>query len=114
MRVRVLFFGRLKEISGLAEDNVEMSEGARVDDLFARYANRFPELAKFRHSVAASINQQYAEWNALLTAGDEVAFLPPVSGGQGTGAEVSAPRDICEIMRTPLRPAGFAHTPAER
>src|SRR5580700_6787459 len=99
MRVRVLFFGRLKEISGLAEDNVEMSEGARVDDLFARYANRFPELAKFRHSVAASINQQYAEWNALLTAGDEVAFLPPVSGGQGTGAEVSAPRDICEIMR---------------
>jgi molybdopterin converting factor subunit 1 len=105
MRVRVLFFGRLKEIAGRAEDNVEMSEGARVDDLFARYGNQFPELARFRPSVAAAINQQYAEWNALLAAGDEVAFLPPVSGGQGTGADDSAPRDVCEIVHTPLHAA---------
>ena len=108
MRVRVLFFGRLKEIAGRAEDSVEMSEGARVEDLFARYGHQFPELARFRPSVAAAINQQYAEWNAALAAGDEVAFLPPVSGGQGTGAEISAPRDICEIVRIPLRAAELA------
>ena len=41
MQVRVLFFGRLKEIVGLAEDKAELSEGARVEDLFARYGNRF-------------------------------------------------------------------------
>jgi MoaE-MoaD fusion protein len=108
MRVRVLFFGRLKEIAGRAEDSVEMSEGARVDDLFARYGNKFPELARFRPSVAAAINQQYAEWNAVLTAGDEVAFLPPVSGGEATGAEASPPRDICEIVRAPLHAAKLA------
>jgi molybdopterin converting factor subunit 1 len=81
MRVRVLFFGRLKEIVGAAEQEAELSEGARVQDLFERYGRRFPELAHFRTSIAASVNQEYAEWRAPLKAGDEVAFLPPVSGG---------------------------------
>lgn len=105
MRVRVLFFGRLKEIVGFAEDNAEMSEGARVEDLFARYGRQFPELAQFRPSVAAAINQHYAEWRAALSPGDEVAFLPPVSGGQRTETGAATPRDTCEIVRTPLRAA---------
>jgi molybdopterin converting factor subunit 1 len=79
--VRVLFFGQLKEIVGSAEQEAELSEGARVEDLFERYGRRFPELAQFRNSIAASVNQEYAEWRALLGPGDEVAFLPPVSGG---------------------------------
>src|SRR3989449_4041271 len=82
MRVKVLFFGRLKEIVGRAEDDAEISEGARLEDLFARYGGRFPELANFRPSLVASVNQEFAVWNAPLAHGDEVAFLPPVSGGQ--------------------------------
>jgi molybdopterin converting factor subunit 1 len=82
MRVRVLFFGQLKDIVGRAEEQAELSEGARVEDLFARYGNRFPKLAEFRASVVASVNQEFAEWRAPLAAGDEVAFLPPVSGGE--------------------------------
>jgi molybdopterin synthase catalytic subunit len=82
MRIRVLFFGQLKEIVGAAEDDVDLSDGARVEDLFERYGRRFPKLAEFRPSIAASVNQEYAEWRAPLAAGDEVAFLPPVSGGQ--------------------------------
>ncbi len=115
MHVRVLFFGRLKEIVGLAEDIAELSDGARVEDLFARYGRRFPELERFRPSVAAAINQEYAEWRASLSAGDEVAFLPPVSGGQGSAAEVSAPRDVCEIVRAPITAeiAGQVKTPAD-
>src|ERR1039457_2632949 len=81
MHVRVLFFGRLKDIVGKSEEGAEVSEGARVEDLFARYGRRFPELAQFRASVAASVNQEFAEWRAPLASGDEVAFLPPVSGG---------------------------------
>jgi molybdopterin converting factor subunit 1 len=81
MRVRVLFFGQLKEIVGAAQDEVELSEGARVEDLFERYGRRFPRLAEFQASIAASVNQEYAEWRAPLRGGDEVAFLPPVSGG---------------------------------
>ncbi len=105
MLVRVLFFGRLKEIVGIAEDSAEFGAGARVADVFARYGSRFPELERFRPSVAAAVNQQYSEWSALLASGDEVAFLPPVSGGQGTDVRVSAPRDICEIVRSPIRTA---------
>lgn len=104
MQVRVLFFGRLKEIVGLAEDNAELSEGARVEDLFARYGNKFPELARFRPSVAAAVNQEYAEWGAALKNNDEVAFLPPVSGGEDVAADTIADeRDVCAIVRTPIR-----------
>jgi len=84
MHVRVLFFGQLKEIVGRAEDEAELSDGARVEDLFTRYGNRFPRLTEFRASVVPSINQEFAEWRSPLAQGDEVAFLPPVSGGDHT------------------------------
>lgn len=96
MRVRVLFFGRLKDIVGRAEDEAELAEGARVEDLFARYRGQFPELARFRGAVVAAVNQEYAQWSALLASGDEVAFLPPVSGG--ADAEVAVADDIFELI----------------
>jgi MoaE-MoaD fusion protein len=98
MYVRVLFFGRLKDIVGKSEENAELSEGARVEDLFARYGRSFPELALFRSSVVASVNQEFAEWRAPLSSGDEVAFLPPVSGGSAsTGAAVG--ENQCTLVR---------------
>ncbi len=99
MRVRVLFFGQLKDITGVAQEEAEISEGARVEDLFERYGRRFPKLAEFRPSLAASVNQEYAPWRTLLAGGDEVAFLPPVSGGQPAAVE----EDIFEIVREPIR-----------
>jgi MoaE-MoaD fusion protein len=83
MQVRVLFWGRLKDIVGRAEDLTEVAEGSRVEDLFARYRRQYPELDGFRGSVAAAINQSLADWHSSLRNGDEVAFLPPVSGGEG-------------------------------
>lgn len=81
MRVRVLFFGQLKEIVGSPQEEAELSDGARVEDLFERYGRRFPKLDAFRESIAPSLNQEYTDWRAPLASGDEVAFLPPVSGG---------------------------------
>ncbi len=98
MRVRVLFFGRLKEIVASAEEDAEVSEGARVEDLFARYGRRFPDLNAFRASLAASVNQEYAEWRAPLKNGDEVAFLPPVSGGQ----QAALAEDLYRLVREPI------------
>jgi len=100
MRVRVLFFGQLKEITGVAQEDAELSEGARVEDLFERYGRRFPRLAEFRPSVAASVNQEYALWRAPLSSGDEVAFLPPVSGGQ----QAALAEDIFQLVRRPIEP----------
>src|ERR1700692_470357 len=101
MRVRVLFFGRLKDIVGRAEELAELSEGARVEDLFERYGKSFPELAKFRASIAASVNQEFAEWRAPLAAGDEVAFLPPVSGG-AIPAGAAVEESLCALVRAPI------------
>lgn len=81
IRVKVLFFGRLKEVAGIGEESVEVETGARIEDLFGRFANSKPELARYRSSLVASRNQEFAPWDAVLESGDEVAFLPPVSGG---------------------------------
>ena len=81
IRVKVLFFGRLKELAGHAEDTAEFTDAATIEELFGRYAARYRELAKYRSSVVASRNQEFAAWDTPLRSGDEVAFLPPVSGG---------------------------------
>jgi molybdopterin converting factor subunit 1 len=95
MRVRVLFFGQLKDIVGLDEDDAELSDGARVEDLFERYGRRFSKLAEFRPSIAASVNREYATWRTQLSSGDEVAFLPPVSGG----SETTTTEDNFQLVR---------------
>jgi molybdopterin synthase catalytic subunit len=100
MRVRVLFFGQLKEIVGVAAEDAGLSEGARVEDLFERYARRFPKLAEFRGSIAPSVNQEYSEWRTPVADGDEVAFLPPVSGGQGAANN----EDVFQLVREPVQP----------
>ena len=81
IRVKVLFFGRLKEIVGLAEHCIEVAAGGSLEELFSRYTARHPDLARYRSSLVATRNQEFTAWNTLLHAGDEVAFLPPVSGG---------------------------------
>jgi molybdopterin converting factor subunit 1 len=80
-RVKVLFFGRVREFAGLSETTEELPPGSTLSDLFDRYAQRFPPLVDFRPSLVASRNQEFAAWDTPLAAGDEIAFLPPVSGG---------------------------------
>jgi molybdopterin converting factor subunit 1 len=81
LRVRVLFFGRLRELSDISEELTTVPDGTTLADLFTTYANRFPQLAGFRNSLVASRNQEFAAWDTPITSGDEIAFLPPVSGG---------------------------------
>ena len=95
MRVRVLFFGQLKEIIGVAEETAELPENAHLEDVFARYSRRFAKFAEFRPSIAASVNQEYAEPRTPLANGDEIAFLPPVSGGENDP-------DIFRLVREPI------------
>ncbi len=98
MLVRVLFFGRLKDIVGRAEETAEVADGARLEELFAGYGERYPELTAFRGSVVASINQAFADWQSKLSSGDEVAFLPPVSGGAQSSTAV-AEGDMVRLIR---------------
>ena len=81
MRIRVLFFGVLRDIVGLREDSLDIPEGGRLGLVFDLYAGRFPRLRWMAASVVLALNQEFSTPSAPLAEGDEVAFLPPVSGG---------------------------------
>ena len=81
MRVRVLFFGVLKDLTGKSADSIELPDGASLRDLLAHYENRIPDLKRSLPSLALAVNQQYSGPETVLKSGDEVALLPPVSGG---------------------------------
>ena len=85
MRVRVLFFGALKEITGHAEEDLEIATGATLEDVFRLYAERHETLQERRSSTLFARNREFARGDAVLADGDEIAFLPPVSGGSTTG-----------------------------
>jgi MoaE-MoaD fusion protein len=82
MQVRVRCFAILREVAPDREE-VELSAGARLEDAWAALAALHPGLAPYRPIVRAARNGSYAPWEVLLADGDEVAFLPPVSGGRG-------------------------------
>ena len=104
MRVRVLFFGRLKELAGCGEDWADVPAAATVESLYAQYAQREPQMLGMRANLAAAVNEDLANWQTTLKEGDEVAFLPPVSGG-AADAEVSSAQDVVEIVHAPIHAA---------
>ena len=81
MQVRVLFFGILKDVVGKSTDVIELPNEASLRDLLTLYEARIPRLKDSLPSLALAVNQQYAGPDTKLRAGDEVALLPPVSGG---------------------------------
>jgi molybdopterin converting factor subunit 1 len=81
MRVQVLFFGVLKDIAGSPCESFELPEGSKVSDLLSCLASRIPAIIKSISSLAVAVNQRYAGAETTLNADDEIALLPPVSGG---------------------------------
>jgi molybdopterin converting factor subunit 1 len=79
LRVRVRLFASFREAAGTAHLMCELDDGARVSDLLAWLAERIPALGATRGLVA--VNQSYVDPDALLHDDDEVALIPPVSGG---------------------------------
>lgn len=81
MKVNVLFFGFIHDLTGLREEQVELGEGETLQGLRRLYENRFPRIGELAGSLLFAVNQQIAGPLAVLHEGDEVAFMPPVSGG---------------------------------
>ncbi|HZQ95714.1 MAG TPA: molybdenum cofactor biosynthesis protein MoaE [Candidatus Sulfotelmatobacter sp.] len=77
----MLFFGVLRELAGKPADSLQLPEGASVRDAIARCETQIPRLKDFLASIALAVNQQYASPETTLKDNDEVALLPPVSGG---------------------------------
>ena len=77
----VRLFARLRDIAGAAELSRDVASGATIGDVWRQLATEFPELVRYERSISAAINADYARMNSPIGDGDEVAFLPPVSGG---------------------------------
>src|SRR5580704_9805699 len=81
MQVRILFFGVLKDLTGRGSDLLNLPEHATLGDVFIHYEEIAPRLGELAAAIAISINQEFAGPDSQLKEGDEIAFLPPVSGG---------------------------------
>jgi len=81
VRVTVKLFARLRDIAGTPELTREVASGATVGSLWQQLATEFPDIASYERSISTAVNADYARRNHVLADGDEVAFLPPVSGG---------------------------------
>jgi MoaE-MoaD fusion protein len=104
MRVQVLFFGQLKDLTGRSSESLPLAERATLSDVLQHYADKFPDIRKLSSSLALSINREYATQDAPLKDGDEVALLPPVSGGAPRASIVRAKIDPHKIVPPMERP----------
>jgi molybdopterin synthase catalytic subunit len=119
MRVRVRLFAIQRELAGAREVPIELGDGATVEDAWTAVVARFPVLAPGRTSVRFARNGDYAEPATALGEGDEVAFIPPVSGGSGDPPNPADPpnradpappgrRWILELHEVPFPPTILA------
>jgi len=99
MQIRVLFFGVLKELVGRSSETIELPEGARVEAVLRHYSPQAPRFEAMLPSLALSVNQEYSTADSVLRPGDEVALLPPVSGG---APEPGTAQDEVRIVREPI------------
>ena len=99
MRAKVRFFARLAELAGTRETEVELGEGLSVAEAFLALCRRFPELADHADSLMYAVNAEYVSADHPLRAGDELALIPPVSGGGPEPIE-----GLFEVTAEPLDP----------
>jgi molybdopterin synthase catalytic subunit len=99
MRVTVLFFGVLKEMLSSEKQTLDLPAGSTVDAILEHYRELLPQRPKLWSTLAIAVNQSYAVKGCLLRDGDEVALLPPVSGGSGS---------LVSLVKEPIDSASLA------
>lgn len=81
MRIRVRLFARVRDIVGAGELEREVSRGATLRTVWQGLVRDYPELERYSTVISGAVNEEYARMDLLVEEGNEVAFLPPVSGG---------------------------------
>lgn len=81
MRITVKLFAAHRQLMGRREVTVEAPDGATVGDVWRALKAQYPQLSHLSDTVVAALNRDYAPLDAPVKAGDEIAFIPPVSGG---------------------------------
>ena len=81
MKVRLLLFAVLRDITGKSEAELSLAEGTRAADVWQSMRHEYPPLAEYTQPPLVAINEAYARPETALRDGDELAFIPPVAGG---------------------------------
>ena len=81
MKVRLLLFAVLRDITGKSEAELSLRDGATAADVWQSLRQEYPKLANYNHPPLVAVNESYAKADTLLREGDELAFIPPVAGG---------------------------------
>jgi molybdopterin converting factor subunit 1 len=82
MQITIRYFAGHRDITGRAEERIELDAGATVGSLWEVLVARYPRLAGYSGRVLYAVNQEFGALTTQLHDGDEVAFVPPVSGGR--------------------------------
>jgi molybdopterin converting factor subunit 1 len=81
MRVTVRLFAMLREEAGVERVELEVPASATAEDAWRHLVQLHPALTARRRSLTVAVNRRYAGWQDPIAEGDEIAFIPPVSGG---------------------------------
>ncbi|HVR42909.1 MAG TPA: molybdopterin converting factor subunit 1 [Thermoanaerobaculia bacterium] len=81
MQIRLLLFAVLREVVGSDQKPLELEEGTTAAEVWERLRREHPRLAAYDTPPMVAVNQEYADPATPLRPGDELAFIPPVSGG---------------------------------
>ena len=81
MRVTVRLFARLRDLAGSGEIVREVEAPATAGSVWSSLVSEYPALQEYERTMSVAVNADYARMHAEVREGDEVAFLPPVSGG---------------------------------
>ncbi|MSP13753.1 MAG: MoaD/ThiS family protein [Chloroflexi bacterium] len=81
MHIKVRLFASFREATGQSELSLEVAGPATVADVWSNLRQEYPRLGRLSYKPTAAINMEYARFDSALREDDEVAFLPPVSGG---------------------------------
>jgi molybdopterin synthase catalytic subunit len=98
MQIRVKLFGALREAAGTPDLALALPEGSRVGDVWGQLVADHPSIEPFKGKLAVSLNFEISNSEADLSDGDEVAFLPPVSGGAGSCSLTEEPIDVGAVV----------------
>jgi len=81
IKITILYFAHASDIAGKKMENIKIQSNTKISDLFLHLITKYPRLKEMEKSLQISVNREIVKKNFKIKDGDEIALLPPISGG---------------------------------